>query len=108
MIYESERSDEEVESIINKADLSVNVNKSISYMDFMGVMAEAEFYYLFKDTFAALDKKKICYIQAGKIEKMLDELRDLISDDRKSIIGMEDKDVLIDYDTFAMMMIGTR
>jgi len=108
MIDDSERSDEEVEEIINKADPSVNGNKSISYMDFMGVMAEAEFYYLFKDTFAALDKTNSGYIQAGKIEKLLDGLRDLISDDRKSIIDMEDKDMLIDYDTFAMMMIGTR
>jgi len=108
VIDDGERSNEELEEIINKADPSTNGNKSISYMDFMGVMAEAEFYYLFKDTFSALDKTNSGYIQAGKIDKMLCGLRDLISDDRKSIIDIEDKDMLIDYDTFAMMMIGTR
>jgi len=106
-IEDSERSNEELEDIINKADPSINGNKSISYMDFMGVMAEAEFYYLFKDTFSALDKTNSGYIQAGKIEKMLCGLRDLISDDRKSIIDMDDKEMLIDYDTFARMMVGT-
>lgn len=106
-IDESERSDEELEEIINKADPSVDGNKEISYRDFMGVMAEAEFYYLFKDTFSALDKTNSGYIQAGKIEKTLCGLRDLISDDRKSIIDMEDKDMLVDYETFSMMMIGT-
>jgi len=106
-IDESERSDEELEEIINKADPSTNGNKEISYRDFMGVMAEAEFYYLFKDTFSLLDKTNSGYVQAGKIEKVLCGLRDLISDDRKSIIDMEDKDMLVDYDTFSMMMIGT-
>jgi len=108
MVDDSEKSNEELEEIINKADPSVNGNREISYMDFMGVMAEAEFYYLFKDTFSALDKTNSGYIQAGKIEKMLCGLRDLISDDRKSIIDMEDKDMLVDYESFAMMMIGTR
>jgi len=108
MVDDSEISNEDLEEIINKADPSVDGNKEISYMDFMGVMAEAEFYYLFKDTFSALDKTNSGYIQAGKIDKMLCGLRDLISDDRKSIIDMEDKEMLVDYDSFAMMMIGTR
>jgi len=106
-IDESERSDEELEEMINKADPSVDGNKEISYRDFMGVMAEAEFYYLFKDTFSTMDKTNSGYVQAGKIEKILCGLRDLISDDRKSIIDMEDKDMLVDYETFSMMMIGT-
>jgi len=106
-IDESKRSDEELEEMINKADPSVDGNKEISYRDFMGVMAEAEFYYLFKDTFSTMDKTNSGYVQAGKIEKILCGLRDLISDDRKSIIDMEDKDMLVDYETFSMMMIGT-
>jgi len=105
-IEDTGRSDAELEMMINKADPSVDGNKEITYTDFMGVMAEAEFYYLFKDTFSTLDKTNSGYVQAGKIEKVLCGLRDLISDDRKSIIDMEDKDMLVDYETFSRMMIG--
>jgi len=105
-IEDTGRSDAELEEMINKADPSVDGNKEITYRDFMGVMAEAEFYYLFKDTFSTLDKTNSGYVQAGKIEKVLGGLRDLISDDRKSIIDMDDKDMLVDYETFSRMMIG--
>ena len=87
---------------------------------------------LFTDTFSSLDKDKTGYVQAGKLDKVLDGkdccnerrhirshlchllvrtlflgLRDLISDDRMSIIDVDDKDMLIDYETFSRMMIGT-
>lgn len=105
-IEDTGRSDAELEEMINKADPSVDGTGEITYEDFMGVMAEAEFYYLFKDTFSTLDKTNSGYVQAGMIEKVLCGLRDLISDDRKSIIDMEDKDMLVDYETFSRMMIG--
>lgn len=104
---EEPKTNEELLEIINKADPSVNGNTEISLNEFMGVMAEAEFYYMFKETFASLDKDNSGYIQAGKIDKVLCGLRDLISDDRKSIIDVEDKDMLVDYETFSRMMIGT-
>jgi len=103
----SQTSENEVKEMINKADPSVDGNTSISYDEFMGVMAEAEFYYLFKETFSTLDSNGSGYISAGKIENVLGGLRDLITDDRKSIIDVEDKDMLVDYDTFSKMMIGT-
>lgn len=106
-IYDEQQSDEKVKEMINKADPSVNGNDSISLNDFMGVMAEAEFYYLFKETFATLDKDNSGYVQAYKLDRVLCGLRDLISDDRKSIIDVEDKEMLIDYETFSRMMIGT-
>ena len=93
--------------MINKADPSRDGNTEIMLPEFMGVMAEAEFYYLFKDTFATLDKEDSGFVQAGKLDKILCGLRDLISDDRKSIIDIDDKDMLIDYETFSRMMIGT-
>jgi len=102
-----ERQTGDIAEMINKADPSVDGNTEIDYNEFMGVMAEAEFYYLFKDTFATLDKSGSGYIMAYKIESILGGLRDLISDDRKSIIDVEDKDMLVDYDTFSKMMIGT-
>ena len=93
--------------MINKADPSVDGNTAITLSDFIGVMAEAKFYYLFKETFASLDRDNSGYVQAGKIDQILCGLRDLISDDRSSLIDIDDKDILIDYETFARMMIGT-
>ena len=106
-IYDEQQSDDKVKEMINKANPTVDGNTEISMDEFMGVMAEAEFYYLFKETFATLDKQNSGYVQAYKLDKVLCGLRDLISDDRKSIIDVEDKEMLIDYETFSRMMIGT-
>lgn len=103
----AKHSDDEILEMINKADPSIDGNSEISKTEFLGVMAEAEFYYLFKETFGTLDPENTGYVQAGKLDKILVGLRDLISDDRKSIIDVEDKDMLIDYETFSRMMIGT-
>ena len=106
-IYDEQQPDEKVKEMINKANPSVNGNNEIALDEFMGVMAEAEFYYLFKETFATLDKDNSGYVQAYKLDKVLCGLRDLISDDRKSIIDIDDKEMLIDYETFSRMMIGS-
>jgi len=100
-------SETDIQEMINKADPRMDGNSEISSTEFLGVMAEAEFYYLFKDTFATLDPHNSGYVQAGKLDKILCGLRDLISDDRMSIIDIDDKDMLIDYETFSRMMIGT-
>jgi calmodulin len=105
-IGNDQRSDAEIQEMINKADPSVDGNSEITATEFMGVMAEAEFYYLFKETFATLDPQNSGYVQAGKLDNILCGLRDLISDDRKSIIDIDDKDMLIDYETFSRMMTG--
>jgi len=100
--------DEEITQMINKADLNDNGNdQEMTKAQFMGLMAEAEFYYLFQDTFQSLDRDGSGYVQAWKIDKVLCGLRDLISDDRMSVIDIEDKDLLIDYETFSRMMIGS-
>ncbi len=106
-VNDEQLSDEKVKEMINKSDLRVDGNTEISLDEFMGVMAEAEFYYLFKETFATLDKENTGYVPAYKIDRILCGLRDLISDDRKSIIDVEDSEMLIDYETFSRMMIGT-
>jgi len=107
VIDSDQHTETDIMDMINKADPSIDGNSSISSEEFMGVMAEAEFYYLFKETFATLDPQNSGYVQAGKLDKILCGLRDLISDDRKSIIDMDDKDMLIDYETFSRMMIGS-
>ncbi len=106
-IYDEQQNEEKVKEMINKANPRVDGNTEISMDEFMGVMAEAEFYYLFKETFASMDKDNSGYVQAYKLDRVLCGLRDLISDDRKSIIDVEDKEMLIDYETFSRMMIGT-
>jgi calmodulin len=79
----------------------------ISYQDFMGIMAEAEFYHLFLDTFRALDTQDSGFVRAGDLDRVLCGVRDLISDDRKSIIDVSDSDMLIDYEQFSRMLLGS-
>ncbi|KAL3789743.1 hypothetical protein HJC23_006736 [Cyclotella cryptica] len=67
---------------------------------------KAEFYYLFMDTFEMLDVQKTGYVSAGSLDRALCRVRDLISDDRMSIIDTEDMDMQIDYKTFADMLLG--
>jgi len=45
---DDERSDDEIKEIINKADPS---SEDIGVNEFIGVMAEADFYFLFKGRF---------------------------------------------------------
>merc|ERR1712238_283187 len=81
-------------------------NEVITQTEFMGVMAEAEFYYLFLDTFEMLDVNKTGYVAAGDLDRVLCGVRDLISDDRMSIIDTKDMDMQIDYETYADMLLG--
>jgi CRP-like cAMP-binding protein/Ca2+-binding EF-hand superfamily protein/thiol-disulfide isomerase/thioredoxin len=83
---------------------------SMNYDDFMGLMAEAEFYHLFRDIFASLDENNSGYVKARELDRVLCGVRDLISDDRggnKSVIDVEDKDMLVDYEQFSRMLLGT-
>ncbi|KAL7464874.1 hypothetical protein ACHAXS_005206 [Conticribra weissflogii] len=101
-----DRSDEELREMINYSNPDIDGNEEINYNEFMGVMAEAEFYYLFLDTFNTLDTNNNGFVSAGDLDRVLCGVRDLISDDRMSIIDVEDKDMQIDYETFADMMLG--
>jgi calmodulin len=100
------RSDSELRDMINNANPDIDGNEEINFSEFMGVMAEAEFYYLFMDTFEMLDVQKTGYVSAGSLDRALCGVRDLISDDRMSIIDTEDMDMQIDYETFADMLLG--
>jgi calmodulin len=79
----------------------------MTYEDYMGIMAEAEFYHLFRDIFASLDANGSGYVKARDLDRVLCGVRDLISDDRKSVIDVDDKDMLIDYEQFSRMLLGT-
>lgn len=82
----SEKTEAEIYDMINKANPAVDGNTEITLDEFMGVMAEAEFYYLFTDTFNALDKYNSGFVRAADLDRVLCGMRDLISDDRMSII----------------------
>jgi calmodulin len=89
------------------SDTCIGQDGGMTYEDFMGLMAEAEFYYLFRDIFASLDVEDSGYVKAMDLDRVLCGVRDLISDDRKSVIDVEDKDMLIDYEQFSRMLLGT-
>ncbi len=89
------RSDEELREIINNANPNIDGNDAMTFDEFMGVIAEAEFYYLFLDTFEMLDVNKTGFVSAGDLDRVLCGVRDLISDDRMSIIDTEDMDMQV-------------
>jgi len=100
------RGDEELREMINNANPYIDGADEINKMEFMGVMAEAEFYYLFLDTFQMLDVNNTGFVSAGDLDRVLCGVRDLISDDRMSIIDTADMDMQVDYETYASMLLG--
>lgn len=105
-VGEGDRSDEELREMINNAHSDMDGDAEITRPEFMGLMAEAEFYYLFLDTFEMLDINNTGYVSAGDLDRVLCGVRDLISDDRMSIIDTDDMDMQIDYETYADMLLG--
>ena len=102
----STKTDSEIFEIINNANPDIDGNKEMTYKEYLGVMAEAEFYYLFVDTFEMLDVNKTGFVSAGDLDRVLCGVRDLISDDRMSIIDTQDMDIQIDYEKYADMLLG--
>lgn len=102
------REDEELAVMINKANPAIDGNVSLSFDEFMGMIAEAEFYNLFVDTFNALDKQNSGFIRAGDLRVVLEQMGGVAmgSDERTSIVKVADDDMLIDYDYFSRMLIG--
>uniref|UniRef100_A0A7S4EIR9 Calmodulin n=1 Tax=Pseudo-nitzschia australis TaxID=44445 RepID=A0A7S4EIR9_9STRA len=84
-----------------------NQYKTITKDDFFGLMAESETYQLFIDTFKTLDPQDAGFVRARDLDAILCGVRDLISDDRKSIIDVEDDEMMVDYEQFSRMLLGT-
>jgi calmodulin/calcium-binding protein CML len=103
-----QKSKEELVEMIARANPHFNAttDSAISRDEFMGVMAEAEFFNLFTETFQELDKDNTGYVRAGDLDDVLGGVRDLISNDQTSIIDVEDKDMLVDYEQFSKMLLG--
>jgi Ca2+-binding EF-hand superfamily protein/thiol-disulfide isomerase/thioredoxin len=99
------KTDEELLQIMDNA--SLDGEQEMNGQDLEGLMAEAEFYYLFRDVFATLDTQDSGFVKASDLDRILCGVRDLISSDHKSLIDVEDDDVLIDYERFSRMLLGT-
>jgi len=109
-----ERTDAELLDVIDTPnnyapwqDQKTENNKTITKEDFFGLMAESETYQLFIDTFQMLDPKDTGFVRAKDLDRILCGVRDLISDDRKSIIDVEDSEMMVDYEQFSRMLLGT-
>jgi calmodulin len=102
-----ERTDQELLDLIEKSHFSaMGGKKIITEEDFTGIMAEVEIYYLFLDTFTALDPNNTGFVRAKDLDRVLCGVRDLISDDRHSIIDVVDKEMMVDYEQFSRMLLG--
>jgi CRP-like cAMP-binding protein/Ca2+-binding EF-hand superfamily protein len=104
-----QRSDAELLDVIEKRNYAPwqDDTKTITKEDFFGLMAESETYQLFIDTFQMLDPKDSGFVRAQDLDRILCGVRDLISDDRKSIIDVEDMEMMVDYEQFSRMLLGT-
>jgi calmodulin len=85
---------------------TMNGQPYLTYEDYMGLMAEATFYQLFRSIFSSLDPNQTGYVKAYELDRVLCGVRDLISDDRKSVIDVDDQDMSIDYEQYARMLLG--
>jgi calmodulin len=102
------KSTDELMVMLSRVNPNFDENKdyAISRDEFMGVMAEAEFYNLFTETFEELDEDRTGYVRAGDLDEVLGGVRNLISSDETNIIDVEDKDMLVDYEQFSRMLLG--
>lgn len=104
-----EKSDAELLDVIERRNYAPwqDDTKTITKEDFFGLMAESETYQLFIDTFKMLDPNDTGFVRAKDLDRILCGVRDLISDDRKSIIDVEDMEMMVDYEQFSRMLLGT-
>lgn len=100
------RSEDDVLNVIAQSRADMDGKEVITYKDFMGLMAESELYFLFLETFRTLDKMDSGFVRAKELDQVLCGIRDLITDDRKSIIDVEDTEMMVDYEQFSRMLLG--
>lgn len=104
------KTDEELTSMISKArvydPLKGGDADSMTLNEFLGVMAESEFYNLLTETFQTLDEANTGYVRAGDLNGMLGGVRDIVGVKHKTIIDSEDEDVRVDIEQFSKMLLG--
>ena len=104
------KSNEELQAMMDRVNnipyQMAEDSSTITREEFMGVMAEAEFYNLLRETFQELDPDQTGYVRAGDLDEILGGVRGLVSDNPTNIVSSEDKDVLVDYEQFSKMLLG--
>jgi len=100
-----EKSLQELQDIFTKSHPNIDASSSMIFDDFIGIMAEAEFYYLFVETFKTLDKEESGFVKIGDLNNILCGMTDLVFDIRTHI-NVENDDMLIDYEQYSKMLLG--
>eukprot|EP00563_Minutocellus_polymorphus_P003938 CAMPEP_0181046284 /NCGR_PEP_ID=MMETSP1070-20121207/14263_1 /TAXON_ID=265543 /ORGANISM="Minutocellus polymorphus, Strain NH13" /LENGTH=607 /DNA_ID=CAMNT_0023124877 /DNA_START=96 /DNA_END=1919 /DNA_ORIENTATION=- len=104
------KTDEELTSMISKArvydPLKGGEIDSMTLNEFLGVMAESEFYNLLTETFQTLDSQSTGYVRAGDLNGVLGGVRDIVGVKHKTIIDSEDENVRVDIEQFTKMLLG--
>lgn len=72
------KTDEELTSMINKARAEGGDADSMTLNEFLGVMAESEFYNLLTETFQTLDEANTGYVRAGDLNGVVGGVRDIV------------------------------
>eukprot|EP00588_Corethron_pennatum_P011640 CAMPEP_0194282400 /NCGR_PEP_ID=MMETSP0169-20130528/22995_1 /TAXON_ID=218684 /ORGANISM="Corethron pennatum, Strain L29A3" /LENGTH=630 /DNA_ID=CAMNT_0039027697 /DNA_START=274 /DNA_END=2166 /DNA_ORIENTATION=- len=101
------KSDDELNSIFEAVHPGVEASAEIDYDEFIGMMAEAEFYYLFVETFEYLDKQGSGFIRAGDITSAITGMESFISVEKTNFLKVDDDDMLINYEQFSKMLLGS-
>jgi Ca2+-binding EF-hand superfamily protein len=86
------KTDTELLRIMHRANPSYDFSNTVTMTqkEFLGVMAEAEFYNLLADTFRELDREETGYVRAGDLSEVLGGVQELIADEKKiNIIDAE-------------------
>jgi len=99
-------SEDELKDMIDRSNPMVSGNETLEIDEFLGMMAEAEFYYLFLEIFSVLDDEESGFIRAGDLRKKLGGIESLMSDERTLILGQGSDDDLINYEAFSRMLLG--
>ena len=104
-VVNSLSSDENAVSFVDGFD----VDQSLTKEEFLAIMAEAEFYNLFVNTFNTLDVYNSGFVRGSDINRILKGINDLISDENFSLIQeVGGDDNLINYEQFTKMLLGTK
>jgi len=104
-VVNSLSSDENAVSFVDGFD----VDQTLTKEEFLAIMAEAEFYNLFVNTFNTLDVYNSGFVRGSDINRILKGINDLISDENFSLIQeVGGDDNLINYEQFTKMLLGTK
>jgi len=102
-------SEEELSTMINKADPSVDGNTALYEKDFIAIMAEAEYSAFFLEAFSLLDERGNGFVEAGELLEVLNNLKVMTPVQLQKLmkdLGV-DSDGHVEYEAFVNLMMST-